>query len=1388
MKLKRTIAGIVSAVMGLSSLGLSVLAPASVSAADPWEGGTETSILQAQVSSDEIEPDGNSWGYIQSNQDSNIPEGEYLKITYTVDGDVENDTNIFNLQPFDTAWGGWNDNFVTVGDSSYDTATETYTAYISTESIKSSLGEGKTLKGINISFAGDISPYDANGDIVNPDVPVVTLTGYWDVKLSTGETGGEITPDNPLTLYTITEEQLDAAGIEWRGASKASIYIKMTEGGADSMLNAQIKLGPDGADGLPVGKASSKYLIGENALSLYDKDGDAIQENLVGNAGTGNYKFPDTNLNKSMQDGSAWDDSYADEITITIRACTENTDCEFLGIIFNNGAAYPSGFTAPVVEGSDYDTPPVVETSKRELLKMTLDYCDEMDSTKYQEDSWADLQSELEKAQAVYDDQSASDSELTNARASLEKVKANMLFKDTGTEANPLPYRDLTDDEIVEEMGAGINLGNTMDGHINLTPNETSWQSVKTTKAYIKALHDAGYNTVRIPITWGNMIDDENGYAINDAWISRVQDIVDYCVSQDMYAIINVHHDGAEQEGWLRVAAEDIDSVYEKFECVWRNIAEYFKDYDEHLIFESMNEITCMEGDDKNSAEAIAYDTPIIVNLNQIFVNVVRSTGSNNAKRWLAVVSHYANGGTQSGFELAKDSYNDENRIMFALHVYKSSTNTTWTYNEVYEVVNSIRSAANKHDVPIILGEYGTRTYEQAGTETGYNDVARAYFSEIVHRACQTAGAVPIVWDQGYGSNGKYETGLYSYWDRAECEPLFKTIVDAMMRGTYLPNSSSNNSYNFRDVEEDPDITPITEMTLSDETVTLTLNENYTVTAQTAPSDSNDVVLWSTDDETVATVSQGKIRARGIGTTTVRAYTQNGEIEKTVTVNVSPKTGENQATAIVAEDSYNVVVGRYIYLDPSVEPAGADSQITYRSSDTDIITVNALGKVVAINSGSAEVTMTAASGVTKTVTINVLDSEALDRFDAALHILYNDSAKNYYGTELSEPVTITGDGQYTVSFDLNTQLSTAGKNAGITEINNLTSIYIKDYDVTTGYARKTPITAAEIRYDSVKVNGVELTINNSNFTSALNGDVFDSGNPVNAWGNSAVDEITVSDHTASFTTIDNPTSIEVTFTLRNVEFLQSETDTDNEAVEMTAVGDTTITLNSIGDTAELAVKLDPVNTDSLVTFVSDNPEVVAVDGTAMAADPATGEVRVTATAMSEGTAVITATTENGLEVEFTVIVSEDESSIADEDESSGESSDSDSSSPGTDSESSDSTTDSSSQDSDSDSSDSTTDSSSQDSDSDSSDSTTDSSSQDSESPVEDSDVDSGDSSADTSSDSQTSADTPEDSSDTPVDSSTGSDLGSNPSTGAQAILLTGILLSAAALTVVKKKK
>ncbi len=897
-------------------------------------------------------------------------------------------------------------------------------------------------------------------------------------------------------------------------------------------------------------------------------------------------------------------------------------------------AAAPAAVYADSGDVSVMDYPS--ELSARELLGLTLDYCSTMDTSKYITDNsqWTAFQTALTNAQTSYADTSISDdsSTLTTLRSTLESAKASLLFVSSTDEGNPLPMRDLSTSEIVYEMGVGWNLGNTMDGHSSFHPSETAWQSVVTTKEIIKSVHDAGFNTVRIPVTWGDMIDDENGYAIDSDWISRVQDIVDYCVSLDMYAIINIHHDGAEQTGWLRVAADDIDSVYEKFECVWRNIATYFRDYDEHLIFESANELTC-SADDKNGTAAKTYDIPIIVNLNQIFVNVVRSTGSNNTTRWLSSVSHYANAGTDSAFKLPTDNYNSSPKLMFSAHIYKHSTYTTWTYSEVYEVVDQLKKMHNKFgSYPMILGEYGNRNKMNSDNPSGYNDLDRAYFDEVVTRACQVAGVVPCVWDQGWFDFSQSPDSSWSVWDREGQQPIFKTITDAMMRGIYLAPSTSNKSYTLTDIEKGPEITEITDISLSAKSLKLALGDRETVSADVTPSDTNDVVIWKSANDAVATVSRGKITARGIGKTEITAYSQSGSVSEVIEVTVTPSACSIPITSIeTAAESYNVVQDKNISLDCAALPADNDDRVTFTSSNESVAIVNSFGKVTGVSPGTAYVTIAAASGVTKTVEIVVTESEIKNEVTLTLNVLYNDATLGYYSTENGDSITVNEDGQYTLTFDIDRDLSSEGAAAGVEYLKNLTAIYIKDNDETKC------VESCQIRYDLITVNGIELTITKGDFKEAVNSSGnFDTDDPINSWNGSAVAEASATNYVANFTTISEPKTISVTFTLSGLTFKENEVTDGTPATSLTASGNADITLLE-NQSGTISVQAEPLGTTSLVSFVSADNSVAVADvlGVSVGGD---GTVSAEITAVGQGETTITARTDSGLSLTFSVKV------------------------------------------------------------------------------------------------------------------------------------------------------
>ncbi len=902
----------------------------------------------------------------------------------------------------------------------------------------------------------------------------------------------------------------------------------------------------------------------------------------------------------------------------------------------------PAGVVVTLTGYSYLTQPSGLPEDARGWLEYSINYSKALDPAKYQDASFKTFQSAIATAEGVLNNSSATDSQLQTARDNLEKAKAKLLFADSADAGNPLPFRILSGQETVAEMGVGWNLGNTMDGHSGGHPSETSWQPYTTTKEMIRALHDAGFNTIRIPVTWGDMIDDSNGYAINDGWISRVQDIVDYCMEQDMYAIINIHHDGVVTTGgWLAVGSDNIDYVYEKFENTWRNIAEHFKDYDEHLIFEAFNELTCDESDNgKNSAEAQKKDTPIIMNLNQIFVNTVRATGSNNTKRWLGALTHYAARGTSYNFALPSDSYNSENRLMFSQHIYKDSSkdNYVWdasqsteTTGRANETVKVVKEAHNKFkNVPIILGEYGYRNKKNSTNPSGYNDIGRAYVYECVTRASQVGMTVPVTWDDSRGAGQPlFETGVYTVWDRESGKPVFKTITDAMMRGMFLAPSSKNKSFDMSDIVSNPTVTPITEITPSASEVNIEVGGSEKLTSSVQPSNSNDVVLWKTDDDGVATVYNGLIQGNGIGTTYVTAFSQSGSTEAKIKVTVTPKQSESPAAEIDVPNGISVEQGSYDYIKASADNG---ERLLYESTNENIASVNSSGKIVAKNVGSAYIVVTAESGVAKAVPVTVTEKQGGNRVNVAANIYYT---KGYSGTERGKPVAITGDGQYTVSYDLKTDISETAKKAGLSEINGFGSLYIKDYDVDMGSASKSPIDGCEIRYDEIKVNDVPLNITNKEFKSAMNGAVLDTGDPFNAWTGSVTgsDEITTDtkNYVINFKNIEKPEKIEITFTIRNLVFTQVDEGKPAESISSDLGEDITIPL---GHKTVLSVNVAPTDTTSLVSFVSGNSAVLMSDvkGTAVTNGEAVGELY----GASEGDATLTVLTDSGQSISFVV--------------------------------------------------------------------------------------------------------------------------------------------------------
>ncbi|MDE6064857.1 MAG: hypothetical protein K2G20_09805, partial [Lachnospiraceae bacterium] len=246
---------------------------------------------------------------------------------------------------------------------------------------------------------------------------------------------------------------------------------------------------------------------------------------------------------------------------------------------------------------------------------------------------------------------------------------------------------------------------------------------------------------------------------------------------------------------------------------------------------------------------------------------------------------------------------------------------------------------------------------------------------------------------------------------------------------------------------------------------------------------------------------------------------------------------------------------------------------------------------------------------------------------------YNDSVHNYFSNESGSAIRIREDGQYTLSFDCGSDLSAAAGTAGVTGLNDLTAIYIKDDSVTKGIAKKSPLISCDIIYDSIVIDGVEFTVNMTEPKSALKASgILDTNDPINSWDGSIIEEVSVSNHVLNFEGIENPQHIEVTFTISNLVF--EEGAAEAEPVKITSIeadGSGEVAVSSASP-AEITVSVSPAGAGS-VMFVSSDASIVSVDNRGvLAADKVTVQVF----AHGEGEATVTAYTAEGLTVDFKV--------------------------------------------------------------------------------------------------------------------------------------------------------
>ena len=350
--------------------------------------------------------------------------------------------------------------------------------------------------------------------------------------------------------------------------------------------------------------------------------------------------------------------------------------------------------------------------------------------------------------------------------------------------------RNMTTLQITKEMGLGINLGNTFDswgewiwqwGDHTPQSYETAWGSPVIKKEMIEGIKKEGFGVMRLPVHWFNMMGEN--YTINEDYLERVRQVVDWAIDANLYVILNLHHD---ENKFFADYPSKPEETLKNFKKIWTQIADAFQDYDDYLMFESLNEEACWneiynEWTGNQTTKLIAFD--LTYKLNQAFVDVIRSSGGNNPERHL-LLAGYCTGleyTCDPAFRLPNDPIN---RFALSIHYYNPASfcilsedadwgkaQQTWgTKDEIKELnkkMDIISSTYISKGIGVIIGEYGVAASNKE------LDSVRKYIYTVA-KACYDRDILPVLWDTPGG-----------YYDRNSCsmvDPILKDMLRSIKR------------------------------------------------------------------------------------------------------------------------------------------------------------------------------------------------------------------------------------------------------------------------------------------------------------------------------------------------------------------------------------------------------------------------------------------------------------------------------------------------------------------------------------------------------------------------------------------------------------------------------
>ncbi len=352
------------------------------------------------------------------------------------------------------------------------------------------------------------------------------------------------------------------------------------------------------------------------------------------------------------------------------------------------------------------------------------------------------------------------------------------------------------------KFGIGWNLGNHFDAHVNEVSSETGWGNPKATQATFDKVKAAGFNTVRIPVTWMGHIGEAPDYHIEDAWLDRVAEVVGYAEKAGLNVILNMHHDGADSKYWLNIASAAASpavhqQIMDQISAMWKQIAEKFSDKGDFLVFEAFNEIHDGKwGNGANRTDG-GRQYKCLNEWNQVFVDAVRSAGGGNADRYLGIPAYCTNVDIAiETWEMPED--NTDGRLMVSVHCYDPydytlpATKSEWGHTaaaskkvagdneaDLEAVFRKLYDHFMTRDIPVYLGEFGC-----VNRETVREQAFQQYYMKYFAKLSKLYGIPSVLWDNGAKGHGNERHAYFDHGTGEFCSPEAEAAVKALV-GSY---------------------------------------------------------------------------------------------------------------------------------------------------------------------------------------------------------------------------------------------------------------------------------------------------------------------------------------------------------------------------------------------------------------------------------------------------------------------------------------------------------------------------------------------------------------------------------------------------------------------------